>query len=195
MTTAVLNLQTTGGRVGTDGSSVGLRATGLFGVIDGGVTMGMLAQSGATSGQVIAWNGTAWAPATAGGASATTVEVDLGSTAKTSGRFTITNASISASSKVIVWQASGPYTGKGTLADEAAMQPVNIVAVQSGSGSCIVWWETPPMTATVPIVANGRRDAPSTAAGSDPRYPNVAYTTQRIGRIRGNVKFSYMILS
>ena len=67
MTSPIL-FQTGGGRPITfDGSSVGLRSGGLVGVMDAGVSMAMIAQSGATSGQVIAWNGTAWAPATSSG--------------------------------------------------------------------------------------------------------------------------------
>lgn len=36
-------------------------------IIDGAVSMAKIAQAGATSGQAIAWNGSAWAPATVGG--------------------------------------------------------------------------------------------------------------------------------
>jgi len=51
------------GRMSSDGVSLGLRASGLFGVMDGGVSLTMLAQDGASTGQAIIWNGTAWAPA------------------------------------------------------------------------------------------------------------------------------------
>jgi len=152
--------------------------------------------AGSAANDVLTWDGSAWAAtaSTAGAASATTVEVDLGSTPRTSGKFTITDAAISATRKVMVWQAPGPYTGKGTLADEAAMQPVNIVAVVPASGSCVVHWETPPIIVTSPVVPSGRRDAPSTAAGFNPRYPSVVFKTKRIGKVSGNVKFSYTIL-
>lgn len=39
------------------------------GIVDSQVTMAKIAQSGATTGQAIAWNGSAWAPATVGGGS------------------------------------------------------------------------------------------------------------------------------
>lgn len=95
----------------------------------------------------------------------------------------------------MAWQAPGPYTGKGTLADEAAMQPVRVVAVLPAEGSCTVWWETPAFVAFSPVIPNGNRDSPSTVVGFDPRYPYVAYEAKRIGKVEGNVKFSYMILS
>jgi len=95
----------------------------------------------------------------------------------------------------MAWQAPGPYTGKGTLADEAAMQPVRVVAVLPADGSCTVWWETPPIMAYSPVIPDGRRDSPSTAVGFNRRYPYVAYQAKRIGKVKGNVKFSYMIMS
>lgn len=161
----------------------------------GSISPSQIDQGGATPAQVLAWSGSAWAPAAAGGASGTTVEVDLGSTPRTSGRFTITDAAIAGTSKVMAWQAPGPYTGKGTLADEAAMQPVSVIAVVPASGSCVVHWETPPIIVAAPVTPNGRRDAPSTVAGFNPRYPTVAFETKRIGKVSGNVKFSYMILA
>lgn len=39
------------------------------GIVDAQVTMAKIAQSGATTGQAIAWNGSAWAPTTVGGGS------------------------------------------------------------------------------------------------------------------------------
>ncbi len=161
----------------------------------GTISPASISGAGASANDVLTWNGTTWGPAAGGGASATTVEVDLGLTPRTSGRFTITDATISATSKVLVWQAPGPYTGKGTLADEAAMQPVSVIAVAPASGSCVVHWETPPIIVAAPVTPNGRRDAPSTVAGFNPRYPTVAFETKRIGKVSGNVKFSYMILA
>lgn len=130
-----------------------------------------------------------------GSPAATTVEVDLGSTPVTQGKFTITDAAISGTSKVLCWQAPGPYTGKGTRADEAEMQPVSVIAVEPGSGSAVVKWQTPPMT----IEANAiERRAPNfgngTAANSGTnRDPQTI--SKRIGKVRGNVKFTYLVLS
>lgn len=132
-----------------------------------------------------------------GGSSATTVEVDLGSTAKTSGKFTITDAGISSSSKVLCWQAPGPYTGKGTLADEAAMQPVSVVSVTPATGSAVVAWETPPITTTQIITQDGQRR--NVVGATFDRVINqvlpIVVETKRIGKVRGNVKFSYVVFS
>lgn len=62
-------------------------------------------------------------PAGTGAPSLTTVEVSLGSapSAFRSGRFTIAGVGLTVGKPVFVQQASGPYTGKGTLANEAEM--------------------------------------------------------------------------
>jgi hypothetical protein len=125
------------------------------------------------------------------GASATTTEKDLGSTPTWRGKFTITDATISGTSKVLCWQAPGPYTGKGTRADEAEMQPVSVIAVEPASGSAVVKWETPPMIAESPLatisspLGNG---APSASSDRQTR-------ATRLGKVRGNVKFSYVVFS
>lgn len=49
-------------------------------IADAAVTMGKLNQSGATSGQVIRWNGMAWAPATVAGGGVTSVSQGTGVT-------------------------------------------------------------------------------------------------------------------
>jgi hypothetical protein len=118
--------------------------------------------------------------------------VDLGSTAKWTGRFTITDAAISGTSKVLCWQAPGPYTSKGTRADEAEMQPVSVIAVNPGSGSATVYWQTPPMIASrqVPTMTGG-------TATQIPKDPQAVARIEaiRIGKARGNVKFSYLVLT
>jgi len=130
-----------------------------------------------------------------GGASGTTVEVDLG-TPKFTGKFTITDAAISATSKVQCWQAPGPYTGKGTLADEAMMQPVQIIAVAPATGSAVVYWQTPPYVAMSQQLSNGKFGAAGATFDRlmNQRTPAV-FTPTRIGKVRGNVKFTYTILT
>lgn len=131
-----------------------------------------------------------------GGFSATTVEVNLGSSPVFRGKFTITDAGISATSKVLCWQAPGPYTGKGTRADEAEAQPVEIISVEPASGSATVYWQTPPMTGYKVLNKESRLNAASTVAGAaiNQRLP-LEYTPIRLGKVRGNVKFSYAIAS
>ena len=132
-------------------------------------------------------------PGDGGGGSATTVEIDLG-TPKFTGKFTITDAAISGTSKVLCWQAPGPYTGKGTRADEAEMQPVQVIAVESGTGSAVVKWQTPPMMTMRRKAGQGRLNAAGATFDrlDNQRWPDV-FTPVRLGKVRGNVKFSYVV--
>lgn len=139
--------------------------------------------------------GPAGAAGGGGGGSATTVEVDLGSTAKFTGKFTITDAAISATSKVMCWQAPGPYTGKGSRADEAEMQPVQVIAVEPASGSAVVKWQTPPMIVMRPRALAGGEPASAIVPGlKDPQALALGHA-QRLGKVRGNVKFSYTVFA
>jgi len=69
--------------------------------------------------------GTIIGPFTAGGGGGgsttfTTIEKNLGAIARYQGEFAIVGSGFSVGRPVLISQASGPYTGKGTLADEAA---------------------------------------------------------------------------
>ena len=131
----------------------------------------------------------------AGGGSATTVEVNLAATATWRGRFTITDAAITAASKVLVWQAPGPYTGKGTRADEAEMQPVSVIAAIPAVGTASVSWQTPPIVTWTPLPQMMFLTAGTTVLGSpkDPQSAARGYA-RRLGKVRGNVQFTYMVL-
>jgi hypothetical protein len=123
------------------------------------------------------------------GGSPTTVEVNLGATPVWRGKFTITDGTITGTSKVLAWQAPGPYTGKGTRADEAEMQSVNIIAVAPAAGSAVAYWETPPM-----VSYQGLGHARSVAAAGTQASQGVDITfAQRINRVRANVKFTYQV--
>jgi hypothetical protein len=132
----------------------------------------------------------------AGSVTATTVEVNLGSTAVWRGRFTITDATIGATSKLLVWQAPGPYTGKGTRADEAEIQPVSIIAVNPATGSAVVYWQTPPIV-THRLLAQSQFLTSGATVLNSPKDPQgvVAGNVFRIHKVRGNVKFSYIVLA
>lgn len=137
----------------------------------------------------------AWGPA--GGEAvvvADTVEVDLGSAAVSEGKFTITDAGISATSKVLCWQAPGPYTGKGTLADEAAMSPVQVVAVEALEGSAVVYWQTPPEMVVVPLEGISALLGGGTSANNGTNR-DLRFVACRRGFVVGNVKFTYTIFS
>jgi len=69
----------------------------------------------------------------------TEYEADLGDTAAMAGTFTLTDADIEATSKVLIFQAVGPYTGKGTLADEAQVDQV-LAFAEPGDGEATVYW-------------------------------------------------------
>jgi hypothetical protein len=125
------------------------------------------------------------------------VEVNLGSTLAWQGKFTITDAAITAAKKVLVWQAPGPYTGKGTRGDEAALGPVRITHVEPGSGSAVVHWRS--VESHNPIINNPQdlRTAGTINSGRADVYSaqgEVAGVTVR-GKVRGNVKFLYMVLT
>lgn len=136
--------------------------------------------------------GVKWAPAV----TVTTVEVDLGALAR-SGRFTITDALITATSKVQAWQAPGPYTGKGTRADEAELAPVRVVAVAPAAGSAVVYWR-----AEGYVIARPQSYDASHGGGRQVAVPAVQQAVHNIdtrlqavaiGKVGGNVKFSYSV--
>ncbi len=132
-------------------------------------------------------------PSAAGGAiTPTLIEVDLGATPVWEGKFTITDGDIDTSSMVFCWQAPGPYTGKGTLADEARLTPVHVLAVESRLGEAIVYWQT------LPIVVDSLKYTISsplgggTAANSGTNRDRQV-VARRTNRVRGSVKFLYVV--
>jgi len=185
------------GPIGPSGSSGSAGATGAAGIqgyngLDG--ADGDIGEQGIQGIQGLQ------GPAGSGGGSATTVEVDLGSTPTWRGKFTIIDALISSTSKVNTWQAPGPYTGKGTRADEAEMDPLWCVT-EPGTGQAIVYWQSLPML--TPILYGlsggngGKSDAPGgTLIGGIGRLTSFDIVgIRRLGKIKGNVKFSYQVLS
>jgi Collagen triple helix repeat (20 copies) len=75
-------------------------------------------------------------------ATLTVVEVDLGS-ARRSGRFVIGGlAGLTAGRAVAVSQATGPYTGKGTLADEAEMDAIDVAASVTSATQITAFWKS-----------------------------------------------------
>jgi hypothetical protein len=138
-----------------------------------------------------------FAAAGGGGASATTVEKNLGSTPVTRGKFTITDAAISSTSKVMCWQAPGPYTGKGAQADEAEMAPVRVLSVEPAAGSAVVKWEAEGYVSVRPSLLGdyGKQNTVTNQASQEVDNPRSVLYAQRIGKVRGNVKFSYVVFA
>lgn len=145
--------------------------------------------SGTANGSTFLRGDQTWAAPSAS-VSATTLETSL--PLGFQGSFTITDAAISGTSKVLCWQAPGPYTGKGSRADEAAMQPVSVVSVEPASGTALVRWETPPAYTQQIVLPDGMRFATSAVGNEQMMFPTLI--PRRVGRVRGNVKFSYLVL-
>lgn len=148
--------------------------------------------SGTASGSTFLRGDQTWAAPTASVAG-TTVEINLGSKWRTDGRFTITDAAITASSKVLCWQAPGPYTGKGTSVDQPTLEPVQVMAVAPATGTATVYWQTPPQIVVAPTPSLSPNFGGGTAANSGTNR-DLQFTAGRLGRVRGNVKFTYLIL-
>ena len=132
-------------------------------------------------------------PPGGGGGSWSTIEQNLGGVGTESwrGRFTLVDAAISPTSKVVISQASGPYTGKGTRADEAEMDPLWCVA-EPGSGQAIVYWRT--MAGVSTTFSEIRGTQPVGAVNTQHGDPFRASLIQRtLGLVRGNVKFTYQV--
>ena len=78
---------------------------------------------------------------TGAGAAATLIEVDLGVQARRSGTFVIGGLSaLTVGSRVRFEQAVGPYTGKGTLADEYEMDAVSASGIVTAATDITTQW-------------------------------------------------------
>lgn len=71
------------------------------------------------------------------------VEIDLGATPKRSGAFTVAGFTGLVAQPIAVQQAAGPYTGKGTRADEAEMDGISVAASVLNSTTIQAFWNTP----------------------------------------------------
>lgn len=71
------------------------------------------------------------------------VEVDLGSTPRRSGYFDITTTGLTVGQNVIIEQINGPYTGKGTLSDEAEMDQLTVSGQAISSTVIRCYWTSP----------------------------------------------------
>lgn len=182
---------------GTADSTTFLRGDGTWDTPTGSGTGDVVGPASAVSGNIAVFDGTTGKLIADGGpvpagSTATEIEQDLGADPVSSGRFSFSDATISATSKVIMWQAPGPYTGKGTLADEAEMQPILVSAVVPAAGSATVLWRTPEIAVVVESPANGG----TTRGTTDTlRQQATNVVVRRLGKTRGNVKFHYMVLS
>lgn len=74
----------------------------------------------------------------------TTVEVSLVTApdARCGGRFDIAGAGMTVGKPVLIGQANGPYTGKGTREDEAEMDSINVTAKVLSATVIRCYWES-----------------------------------------------------
>lgn len=78
-----------------------------------------------------------------GGGAIGEVEVDLGPIALRSGRFVFGGQlGVASGAPVLMTQAPGPYSGKGTRADEAEMDAVTVAARATAAGTITGYWRS-----------------------------------------------------
>lgn len=71
------------------------------------------------------------------------VEVNLGTVPRRSGHFDITTSGLTVGQNVIIEQINGPYTGKGTLADEAEMDQLTLTGQAVSTTVIRCYWVSP----------------------------------------------------
>lgn len=74
------------------------------------------------------------------GVTVSNIEVDIGNNPRRSGKFDIAGFGLATGKPVIIQQAVGPYTGKGTLADETEMDQLLITASVANSTTITAYW-------------------------------------------------------
>lgn len=70
-------------------------------------------------------------------------DVDLGNTAN-SGRFTISGSGFDLTKRVVISPNPGPYTGKGSLADESEMDAITVVGHVLDASTLECFWHAIP---------------------------------------------------
>lgn len=87
--------------------------------------------------------GIKWGAVPAASTHITSITQNLTDTARTAGSFVITDAALLNGELLMITQAAGPYTGKGTKEDEAEMDGVVASGfVAAGGGSATVYWNS-----------------------------------------------------
>lgn len=69
-----------------------------------------------------------------------TVEIDLGLNARPTGQFEIAGTDMVVGKPVFIQQAAGPYTGKGTLPDEAEMDMLTVTGFVRSATVIQCYW-------------------------------------------------------
>lgn len=76
------------------------------------------------------------------GLTLTETEVDLGNTPRKSGKFNITSSGLTIGKAVLISQANGPYTGKGTRSDEAEMDGLVVSGKVTSTTNVECFWRS-----------------------------------------------------
>jgi hypothetical protein len=77
-----------------------------------------------------------------GGLTLTTVEANLASIARYSGKFNITSSGLTTGRPVMIIKANGPYTGKGTRSDEAEMDAITVSGKTTSTTNIECFWQS-----------------------------------------------------
>jgi hypothetical protein len=81
--------------------------------------------------------------AAGGSVSLTEVEKNLGTTPRRTGKFNITSSGLTTGKHILITQANGPYTGKGTLTDEAEMDAITATGKVTSATNIECYWRSP----------------------------------------------------
>lgn len=81
--------------------------------------------------------------AVAAGLTLTTTEVNIGSIPHKAGTFNIASAGLTVGKPVLVSQANGPYTGKGSRSDEAGMDHLSVGGKVTSATNIECFWSSP----------------------------------------------------
>lgn len=100
------------------------------------------ARAALSAGAGIAYDSSTGVISSTGGITLGTVEVNVGAVPKSGGKFTIAGVGLTAGKPVLISQAVGPYTGKGTRADEAEMDQVNVAASVTDATTITAYWSS-----------------------------------------------------
>lgn len=96
------------------------------------------------TGELCYYNENTWAYTkfASGQPTVTTIEVDLGSIPRRTGKFNITSSDLTIGKPVMIQQASGSYTGKGTLTDEAEMDGLTVTGKVTSASNIECFWSS-----------------------------------------------------
>lgn len=133
------------GATGSIGPAGSTGATGSAGPTGATGATGATGPSGATGATGSAGAAGAVGPPGATGPAATLIpfEIDLGTPARRSGKFTITVTGQTPGKPVAVSQAPGPYSGKGFIAaDEAEMDVIDVSASVTSATTITAFWRS-----------------------------------------------------